>query len=173
MKRKILSGVTLGAVAGLLILFAIPSYKYGEASPAGSVAKPFSFELNGKPALLSDLRGKVVVLNFWATWCPPCVEETPSLVALQREIESKGGVVLGVSVDKDAQAYTQFLQTSGIDYPTYRDPDSKIPSEYGTFVYPETYIIDQQGKIARKLVGAQDWTSPEMTAYLNSLLSKN
>jgi cytochrome c biogenesis protein CcmG, thiol:disulfide interchange protein DsbE len=173
MKRKILSGITLGAVAGLLILFAIPSYKYGEASPAGSAAKPFSFELNGKPAQLSDLRGKVVVLNFWATWCPPCVEETPSLVALQREIEPRGGMVLGISVDVDAQAYTQFLQTNGIDFATYRDPTSKIPAEYGTFVYPETYVIDRQGRIARKFVGAQDWTSTEMTAYLNSLLTKN
>ncbi|HEV2288716.1 MAG TPA: TlpA disulfide reductase family protein [Candidatus Acidoferrales bacterium] len=173
MKRKILSGIMLGAVVGLLILFAMPSYKYGEASPAGSMAKPFSFELNGSPEQLSDLRGKVVVLNFWATWCPPCVEETPSLVALQREIGPKGGVVLGISVDSDAQVYAQFLQTNGIDYPTYRDPDSKIPSEYGTLVYPETYIIDQRGKIARKLVGAQDWMSPEMTAYLKSLLGKN
>ena len=173
MKRKILSGITLGAVAGLLILFAIPSYKYGEASPAGSAAKPFSFELNGKPAQLSDLRGKVVVLNFWATWCPPCVEETPSLVALQREIEPRGGMVLGISVDVDAQAYTQFLQTNGIDFATYRDPTSKIPAEYGTFVYPETYVIDRQGRIARKFVGAQDWTSTEMTTYLNSLLTKN
>jgi cytochrome c biogenesis protein CcmG, thiol:disulfide interchange protein DsbE len=173
MKRKILSGITLGAVAGLLILFAIPSYKYGEASPAGSAAKPFSFELNGRPAQLSDLRGKVVVLNFWATWCPPCVEETPSLVALQREIEPRGGMVLGISVDVDAQAYTQFLQKNGIDFPTYRDPTSQIPAEYGTFVYPETYVIDRQGRIARKFVGAQDWTSTEMTTYLNSLLTKN
>jgi thiol-disulfide isomerase/thioredoxin len=154
MKRKIITGITLGAVAGLLILFASPSYNQGEPSLAGSTAKPFSFEEGGKPMQLSDLRGKVVVLNFWATWCPPCVDETPSLIALQREIAPKGGVVLGISVDADAQAYAQFLQTNGIDY-------------------PDTYIIDRQGKIARKLVGAQDWTSPEMTAYFNSLLSKN
>ncbi|MGH9864955.1 MAG: TlpA disulfide reductase family protein, partial [Candidatus Acidiferrales bacterium] len=119
MKRKIFTGVTLGAVAGLLILFASPSYNQGEPSPAGSTAKPFTFEEGGKPMQLSDLRGKVVVLNFWATWCPPCVEETPSLVALQREIAPKGGVVLGISVDDDAQAYAQFVQTNGIDFPTY------------------------------------------------------
>ena len=173
MKRKILTGITLGAVAGLLILFASPSYNQGEASLAGSTAKPFSFVENGKQMQLSDLRGKVVVLNFWATWCPPCVEETPSLIALQREIAPKGGVVLGISVDDDAQAYAQFVQANGIDYPTFRDPSRKIPASYGTSMYPDTYIIDRHGKIARKLVGAQDWTSPEMTAYFNSLLAKN
>lgn len=173
MMRKILTGITLGAVAGLLILFASPSYNQGQASPAGSVAKPFSFEIGGKQMQLSDLRGKVVVLNFWATWCPPCVEETPSLIALQREIEPKGGTVLGISVDDDAQAYAQFVQSNGIDFPTYRDPTKKISEEYGTYMYPETYIIDRHGKIARKIIGAQDWTAPEMTAYFNTLLAKN
>ena len=173
MKRKILTGITLGAVAGLLILFAAPSYNQGEPSLAGSTAKPFSFQEGGKQMQLSDLRGKVVVLNFWATWCPPCVDETPSLIALQSEIAPKGGVVLGISVDDDAQAYAQFVQDNGIDYPTYRDPGGKIPASYGTSMYPDTYIIDRHGKIARKLVGAQDWTSPEMTAYFNSLLAKN
>jgi len=173
MKRKIFTGITLGAVAGLLILFASPSYNQGEPSLAGSTAKPFSFVEDGKAMQLSDLRGKVVVLNFWATWCPPCVEETPSLIALQREIAPKGGMVLGISVDDDAQAYAQFVQANGIDFPTFRDPTKKIPESYGTSMYPDTYIIDRQGKIARKLVGAQDWTSPEMTAYFNTLLSKN
>ncbi|MHB8411647.1 MAG: peroxiredoxin family protein [Candidatus Acidiferrales bacterium] len=173
MKRKILTGITLGAVAGLLILFASPSYNQGEPSLAGSTAKPFSFMENGKQMHLSDLRGKVVVLNFWATWCPPCVQETPSLIALQREIAPKGGTVLGISVDDDAQAYAQFVQANAINYPTYRDPSAEIAASYGTSMYPDTYIIDRHGKIARKLVGAQDWTSPEMNAYFNSLLAKN
>ncbi|MGC2091308.1 MAG: TlpA disulfide reductase family protein, partial [Candidatus Acidiferrales bacterium] len=95
MKRKIFTGVTLGAVAGLLILFASPSYKEGQASPAGSVARAFSFQTDGKEMTLSDLRGKVVVLNFWATWCPPCVDETPSLNQLQTWIAPRGGTVLG------------------------------------------------------------------------------
>lgn len=169
--RRILTGVTLGAVAGLLILFAIPGYNQGEASPAGTIAKSFSFSVYGKPMQLSDFHGKVVVLNFWATWCPPCVDETPSLIALQHWIEPKGGTIIGISQDDDAEAYTRFVQQNAIDFPTYLDPSKKISEKYGTYMYPETYIIDRQGRIARKIIGAQDWTSPSMTEYLESLLS--
>ncbi len=178
MKRKLFTGVTLGAVAGLLILFASPSYKEGQASPAGTVAKSFSFQIGGKEASLSDLRGKVVILNFWASWCPPCVDETPSLNRLQTWIAPRGGMVLGVSADTDTGAYDQFLREHGVIFPTYRDPVeqgrlSQIGLDYGTSMYPETYIVDRRGRIARKIVGEQDWTSPQMTAYLESLLARN
>ncbi|HEV2617248.1 MAG TPA: TlpA disulfide reductase family protein, partial [Candidatus Acidoferrales bacterium] len=122
MKRKIVTGITLGAVAGLLILFASPSYNQGEPSPAGSTAKPFSFEEGGKPMRLSDLRGKVVVLNFWATWCPPCVEEMPSLVQMQKKFQGKDVTVLAVSVDDDPDAYHKFLKDHAVDLLTVRDP---------------------------------------------------
>lgn len=171
--RKIMTGVTLGAVAGLLTIFAVPSYNHGEPSVAGSKAKPFSFELDGKQMQLSDYRGRVVVLNFWATWCPPCVDETESLVALQKEIAPRNATVLGISIDDDAQAYQQFLQAHKIDFPTFRDPSEKIAAEYGTHMWPETYIIGRDGRILRKFISEQDWTSSEMTAYINSLLQSN
>jgi cytochrome c biogenesis protein CcmG/thiol:disulfide interchange protein DsbE len=171
--RKVFTGITLGAVAGLLIIFAAPSYNNGEASVAGSVAKQFTFDLNGKQMQLSDLRGKIVVLNFWATWCPPCVDETPSLIALQKEIAPHNATVLGVSVDDDSQAYHQFLQDHKIDFPTFRDPSEKIAAEYGTHMWPETYVIGRDGRIVRKFIGEQDWTSPAMTSYIQSLFQSN
>lgn len=178
MKRKVFTGVTLGAVAGLLVLFASPSYKQGMASPAGSMAKAFSFQVDGKNSSLADLRGKVVVLNFWASWCPPCVDETPSLNQLQQRIAPRGGIVLGISADTDPGAYEQFLKDHGVIFPTYRDPVeqgnlSQIGLDYGTSMYPETYIIDRRGRIARKIIGEQEWTSPQMTAYLDSVLATN
>ena len=152
----------------------MPAPITAKASPACAErpAKDFAFTLDGKPAHLSDLRGKVVFLNFWATWCPPCVEETPSLNQLQHRIAPLGGTVLGVSVDDDQHAYENFLNTYHIDFPTYRDASKQIPLSYGTTMYPETYIIDRSGRIDRKIIGAQDWTSPEMIAYVNSLLNE-
>lgn len=181
MKRKIFTGVSLGAVAGLLVLFASPSYKQGMASPAGKMAKGFSFNLNGKQMTLADLRGKLVVLNFWASWCPPCIEETESLNQLQQRIAPRGGMVLGISADTDPVAYEQFLKDHGVIFPTYRDPIeqgpqgrlSQIGLDYGTSMYPETYIIDRSGRILRKVIGAQDWASPQITAYFDSVLATN
>ncbi len=166
------TGLVLAFVAGLLFLFARPNYRHGEASLRGRPAADFSLMLNGKAARLSDLRGKVVVLNFWATWCPPCVEEASSLNLLQEKIAPMGGTVLGVSVDDDRAAYEQFLKTHHIDFPTYRDTSKEIPLQYGTKMYPETYIIARDGRLDRKIVGAQDWTSPEMTAYFASVLKQ-
>lgn len=177
MGRKIVTwGVVVGALAGLL-LFAMPSYRQGEASIAGKTAKDFSVEISGKPGRLSDYKGKIVVLNFWATWCPPCVEETPGLNRLQRHIASRNGVVLGVAADEDLAAYEKFLRDQGVIFPTYRDPATKdnhspIAQTYGTSMYPETYVIDRNGKIARKFIGFQQWDSPEMLAYFDSILGQ-
>ncbi len=168
----------LAAGFAIVVLLASPNYRQGESSPAGKRAPEFQFELSGRPAKLADLRGKVVVLNFWATWCPPCVEETPSLNRLHERIAARGGLVFGVSADSDRAAYERFLKNQNIVFPTYRDPSlkvnlSQIALTYGTAMYPETYIIGRDGKIARKVVGAQQWDSPDLIAYLDTLLGQN
>ena len=170
MKRNILTVVVLLGIAGLLAAFAMPEYRQGESSLAGSTAHDFKFILDGKLTHLSDLRGKVVVLNFWATWCPPCVDETPSLNSLQTQIAAQGGVVVGISLDEDAAAYEQFLKDNHVSFPTYRDATKKIALDYGTRMYPETYLIDRQGKIARKIIGGQAWDEGDMLLYVQSLL---
>lgn len=171
-RRALPWAVLVGALA-ILIGFAMPSYRQGEASIAGKTAPEFSFDQNGKSMRFSDLRGKVVVVNFWATWCPPCVEETPLLNRLEQRIASRGGMVLGISVDEDPDAYERFLQDQKVAYPTFRDPSKKISLEYGTSMYPETYIVDRHGRIARKIVGPQQWDSPDIVAYLDNLLGQS
>jgi len=176
--RKIAGWLTLVAGFAAVVILASPNYRQGEASPAGKRAPEFNFALNGKPAKLADLQGKVVVVNFWATWCPPCVEETPSLNRLQQRIASRGGIVLGVSADASPAAYEKFLKDQKVEFPTYRDPVlkanlSQIGLAYGTSMYPETYIIGRDGKIARKVIGPQKWDSPDLIAYLDTLLGQS
>jgi peroxiredoxin len=118
---------------------------------------------------LSQLHGQVVVLNFWATWCAPCVEEVPSLVAMQRRMKDKGVTVLAVSVDVDENAYRQFVKDHNVNLLTVRDPDQKSNALYGTSKFPETYIIDRNGVMRRKFIGAVDWTEPEITDFLSKL----
>jgi cytochrome c biogenesis protein CcmG, thiol:disulfide interchange protein DsbE len=169
------AGLALGF--SVLLLFAWPSYRQGEASIAGKMADDFALAMDGQPQHLSDYRGKVVVLNFWASWCPPCVEEAPALNRLQRHIAPMGGTVLGVSIDEDPAAYEKFLKDFGIVFLTWRDPNvqdnkSKIELAYGTSLIPETYVIDRHGRIARKLISAQQWDSPEMLAYFDAVLKE-
>lgn len=175
--RKLAVWAVVAFGLGVLTLFAMPSYRQGEASIAGSAARDFSVTVAGIPEQLSALRGKVVVLNFWASWCPPCKEETPALNRLQKYIAGRNALVLGVSADEDASAYESFLRTEDVVYPTYRDPAthgtvSPIALDYGTSTYPETFIVDRHGKIARKFVGFQQWDSPQMLAYFDSLLAE-
>lgn len=133
----------------------------------GQVAPDFTVSDGTTTVTLSDYRGKVVLLNFWATWCPPCIEEIPSLLQLHRMDPSLA--ILAVSIDEDPDAYASFVRTRHMDLITVRDPRQKAASLFHTDMWPETYVIDRKGIIRRKFVGAQDWTSPEIINYLKSL----
>ena len=172
LKHKILGPIGLILAGGILLAFFFPSYRQGEASLAGRRAKDFPIQISGA-SKLSDLRGKVVVLNFWASWCPPCLEETQSLNTLQQAIAPKGGVVLGLSVDEDKAAYEKFLVDNHVIFPTYDDTSKKTAADYGTSMFPETYLIDREGKLARKIVGPQNWQSPEIMQSIDVLLNQN
>lgn len=130
-------------------------------------APGFTITDPGKTVRLADYRGKIVVLNFWASWCPPCLEEFPSLMALQRQMPQI--VVLAVSFDTDGAAYRQYLTDNHINLLTAWDASQKSNLAYGTTRPPETYIIDKKGLIRRKFIGPQDWTSPEIVNYLKNL----
>ena len=128
-------------------------------------APEFSVQDSGRTVALKDLRGKVVVVNFWATWCPPCVDELPSLVAMQARMKDKV-TVFAVSMDDDEEAYRQFLIDHKVDLLTVRDPSRQSALLYGTVKYPESYVVDPNGVVRRKYVGPVDWTRPEVLEFL-------
>ncbi|MGA9072017.1 MAG: TlpA disulfide reductase family protein [Terracidiphilus sp.] len=139
------------------------------AHPAqtGQVAPDFNLTDGVTTVHLANYRGQVVLLNFWATWCGPCIEETPSLLDLHHELPSVA--VIAVSIDEDPDAYSRFITRRHVDLITVRDPAQKAAQLYHSEMWPETYVIDRQGIIRRKFVGAQDWSSPEIRAFLKSL----
>jgi cytochrome c biogenesis protein CcmG, thiol:disulfide interchange protein DsbE len=158
------------AVFACLLLLAFSACYSGSRPPRiGSNAPEFTVQDSDHTVDLNRFHGQIVVLNFWATWCPPCVEEMPSLVEMQRHMKTKGVTVLAVSIDVDENAYRAFLKEHGVDLLTVRDPAQKTPALYGTHGWPETFIIDRNGVIRRKFIGAVDWTEPEITDYLNKL----
>ena len=156
--------LTIGLLAAL-----IGCYSGNRPGRIGSNAPDFTVQDSDHTVTLSQFRGQVVVLNFWATWCPPCVEETPSLVRMQARLKDKGVVVLGVSIDDDNAAYHKFLKQYNVNMVTVRDEAKKAATLYGTFGWPESYVIDRNGVIRRKFIGPVDWTSPEVTEYLSRL----
>ena len=126
----------------------------------------------GEQHRLSDFRDRVVLVNFWATWCPPCRDELPSLQRLNQQMAGRPFVLLALSVDSSWDAINQYRQDSKLNVPAYADFDKKISSLYGTFMYPETYILDKKGKVAYKVIGPTDWTSAEMVKFLEVLISE-
>jgi cytochrome c biogenesis protein CcmG/thiol:disulfide interchange protein DsbE len=132
-------------------------------------APDFIVQDGTRTVALSSLRGKVVVLNFWATWCPPCVDEVPSLVKMQAQMRDQV-TVFAVSVDEDETIYRKFIHDYGAEgLLGVREPSHKSADLYGTTGYPETFIIDRNGVVQRKLVGPVNWTDPEMISYLRQV----
>jgi cytochrome c biogenesis protein CcmG, thiol:disulfide interchange protein DsbE len=137
----------------------------GDRAPAFSITTE-----SGQKMTQTEFGGKVLVLNFWATWCPPCVEEMPSLNEFARSMNGSGVVVLGVSIDRNERAYRSFLERNQLALAVARDPEENISSSYGTFKWPETYVIDRSGKVVQKYIGPRDWTDPKIVDSIKSLL---
>lgn len=138
---------------------------------AGDTAPKFKVVTDGGNTLTrSNFGGKVLVLNFWATWCPPCIEEIPSLDALQRQFGKQGLVVLAISVDKNEKTYRDFLKRANVSFQTARDPEADISASYGTYKYPETYLVDRDGKVVAKYISNQDWMDESILKEIRALL---
>ena len=147
----------------------------------GSTAPDFSArDLAGKPVSLADLRGEVVLLNIWATWCPPCRDEMPSMQRLHDELAPEGLKVVAVSVDAangliDASGHPggnigDFAREFGLTFTIWHDPSAEIQRTYRATAVPESFVIDRSGYITRKVIGGTEWDSPESVDSFRRLL---
>ena len=138
---------------------------------AGDQAPDFKITTDdGRTVTRANFGGKVLVLNFWASWCAPCVSEAPSLEAFERQMGPQGVVVLGVSIDTNEKRYRQFLERFHITFPTARDPEANLSASYGTFLIPETYVIDSKGAVKLKIISDQNWMDPDFVARVKAML---
>jgi len=166
---RLLLGLIVVLAAGLI--WVVSGTLEQHVTVAGDTAPDFRvLTESGRTISPSKFDGKLLVLNFWATWCPPCVEETPSMNQFADLMRSKGVVVLAVSVDRNEGNYKRFLKKYNVAYETSFDPEADVSASYGTFQFPETYIIDKNGKVIEKIISNQNFTDPEFVDHITKLL---
>ncbi|MEE4262019.1 MAG: TlpA disulfide reductase family protein [Desulfobacteraceae bacterium] len=145
--------------------------RLGKGLPAPDFTLP---GLDGQMVRLADYRGKVVLLNIWATWCPPCVEEMPSMEKLYQTFKAEGFEILAVSMDESgAQAVRPFMKKLRLSFPALTDTQGALKSLYQTTGVPESFIIDKDGVIVEKIIGPRDWASPGAIFSFRNLIQKN
>jgi peroxiredoxin len=162
-------------VAALLVLFSLPS----AAQQAGKGLTPlvdqppapdFSLvDMDGEVYRLSDLRGRVVIVNFWATWCPPCREEMPSMQRAWEQLEAEGIVMLGINVGEDEDTIFEFTANYPVDFPLLLDRDSKIIGQWPVRGLPTTYVVDPDGRLVYQAIGSREWDDPALLSLVRAL----
>jgi len=145
----------------------ISEFKEGQRGPAFSLAT-----LDGRRTALADYRDKLVILNFWATWCVPCTDEMPTLEALWNDYRARGLVVLGVTVDRGGPRalLEPYVRNLEITFPILLDPDGKTASGWRVTALPATFVVKPGGEVAGNAVGAREWRSEQMQALLTGML---
>jgi len=126
-------------------------------------------DLNGNDVSLSDFRGKVVMLDFWATWCPPCVKAIPELIALHEKYKARGFEVIGISMDQSVADVKYFVNDRNITY-TILMSDDKVEKQYGVITIPVTFMIDRSGKVVKKHLGFASGVGEQMEKDIRLLL---
>ncbi len=129
-------------------------------------------DLGGRTVRLSALRGKVVLLNLWTTWCPPCRDEMPSMERLHQRLRGRDFQLLAVSQDEDGRRVVEsFVREMKLSFPVLVDPERQVGERYGVWGYPETFLIDREGRIVERVIGPRDWSAPEAVAQIERLLA--
>ena len=129
-------------------------------------------DLEGRTVRLSALRGKVVLVNLWTTWCPPCVEEMPSMERLAARLTGDDFALLAVSEDEEGRRVVEpFVARLKLSLPIFLDPDHQVGDRYGVTGYPETFVVDRNGYVVERVIGPRDWSSPQAVSALAALIA--
>ena len=175
MRRLMLIVLALLVVCGAVYLYTAgnpsPTYAPVKAVAPGSPAPDFQLEdNNGNQISLSALRGKVVLVNFWATWCPPCRAEMPSMEKLNNAMAGEDFVMLAINVEANGRlSVAEFLKETSHTFPILYDEQGVVQQLYGVYKFPESFVITKDGMIDDKVIGAIDWAHPETIAYFKGL----
>ena len=148
-----------------------PPGEMAKSVVVGDLAPDFQLEdTKGNRVSLSNLRGKVVMVNFWATWCPPCKEEMPSMEKLNQIMVGEDFVMLAINTEENGRSVVPaFLKNNPHDFTVLYDDNGTVQQQYGVYRFPESFIIRKDGIVDQKVIGAIDWASPETIAYIKSL----
>jgi peroxiredoxin len=165
------------AVIVMVVLFSLRqnnSYLRFSLLETGRLAPNFSLPgLDGEMVSLSDYRGHVVLVNIWATWCPPCVDEMPSLEALYQKFKDENFEILAISIDEvGAEAVAPFMKKNNLSFAALLDPEGTIKNAYQTTGVPESFIVDRQGILVEKIIGPRNWADPATVRYLRDFIRR-
>jgi peroxiredoxin len=166
--------ILLVAVPLILLLLKEKDTKFVTPLQLGQPAPDFTFpDLDGKEVSLSDFRGKVVLVNIWATWCPPCRDEMPSMQKLYERFNGEQFEILAVSIDADGrEAVAPFMEQMNLTFPALLDPDEKIRGLYAITGVPESFIIDRNGILVDRVIGPLDWASQKVFRFFQDLIAR-
>jgi thiol-disulfide isomerase/thioredoxin len=143
------------------------SLQFLSAAPALPI-----FDRAGKETNLAREKDQILIVHFWATWCPPCVEEIPALSKFWEDYKSRGDVSLyAISVDKDWKTIDDFLKKNPSAIPLFHDPGAATARRFGSTQYPETYIVNRKGRVIFRVQGAADWASPELRSRIDQIIA--
>ena len=167
-RRKASIPVSVAVLFLFLFASSLPAKTQDSAAPDFTLS-----DVHGKKVSLSEFRGKVVILNFWATWCGPCVAEMPSLNNLYQEFKSRGLVVIAISVDPTEKSVLSFIAEKKPAFPVLMDKNKEVYFDsYAVMGLPATFIIDRRGVLVEKIMGEQEWDSPKMKEKILDLLTR-
>jgi peroxiredoxin len=149
-----------------------PPSEWVKPVAVGDLAPDFQLEdTKGNKVSLSDLRGKIVLVNFWATWCPPCIEEMPSMERLNEVIAGNDFVMLAINAEENGRSIVPaFLEKTPYTFPILYDNKGVVQKRYGVFKFPESFIVNKDGTVAEKIIGPLDWSSLKTITYFKSLI---